>query len=318
MLFLQKQNSHSEPGTEGTVMHKTDPDFYTVGQITGLTGVSSRALQYYDEIGLLKPRMRTEAGYRLYDKNSLELLQQILFFKELGFSLKQIRNLTRQPDFDRISAYRNQKNLLLLKRNRIDRLIQLLNRLEKGEHCMSFKEFDLSEYLEALEQFKTRDTTAIEKYFGGREHFELLLKKIREDEDEVARLAIQEYGSIEKYTEAMKHNLEHFSEIMEETLTEDAVEIGRQTDALFAQLTADLSREISSPQNREIILKLAALFQKNAASLSLDLPYWKVMADTYSNDYVKDQTDLRYGKGAADYISTAFLYFGQRGDLSPS
>ena len=93
----------------------------------------------------------------------------------------------------------------------------------------------------------------------------------------MARLAIQEYGSIEKYTEAMKHNLEHFSEIMEETLTEDAVEIGHQTDALFAQLTADLSREISSTQNREIMIELAALFQKNAASVSLDLPYWKVM-----------------------------------------
>ena len=144
-------------------MHKTVSDLYTVGQITKLTGISSRALQYYDEIGLLKPRMRTESGYRLYDKSSLELLQQILFFKELGFSLKQIRDLTKQPDFDRISAYRNQKNLLLLKRNRIDRLIELLNRLEKGESCMSFKEFDLSEYLEALEQFKTRDTKDVYK-----------------------------------------------------------------------------------------------------------------------------------------------------------
>jgi len=60
----------------------------------------------------------------------------------------------QKPDFDRISALKKQKGLLLLKRNRTNKLIELLTRLEKGEMHMSFKEFDLSDYINALETFK--------------------------------------------------------------------------------------------------------------------------------------------------------------------
>ena len=105
----------------------------TISQVAELTGISIRALQYYDEIGLLKPSELTPSGYRLYDDDALQKLQQILFFKELGFRLKEIREILQKPDFDRIAAFKKQKELLLLKRNRTDRLIQLLSRLEKGE-----------------------------------------------------------------------------------------------------------------------------------------------------------------------------------------
>lgn len=112
----------------------------SVSQVTQLTGVSARTLQYYDKIGLLKPSNHTTAGYRLYDDEALQKLQQILFFKELGFKLTEINHFISHPDFDKKAAFKKQKELLLLKRNRTDRLIQLLHRLEKGEHCMSFKE----------------------------------------------------------------------------------------------------------------------------------------------------------------------------------
>ena len=110
----------------------------SISQVAKLTGVSIRTLQYYDEIGLLKPSELTVAGYRMYDDNALQTLQQILFFKELGFPLKEIKEILEKPDFDRIAAFKKQKELFLLKRDRIDRLIQLLERLEKGEQCMSF------------------------------------------------------------------------------------------------------------------------------------------------------------------------------------
>ena len=105
----------------------------TISQVAALTGISTRTLQYYDEIGLLKPSELTQSGYRLYNEEALQTLQQILFFKELGFKLKDIKEILEKPDFDRIAAFKKQKELLLLKRNRTDRLIQLLNRLEKGE-----------------------------------------------------------------------------------------------------------------------------------------------------------------------------------------
>ena len=145
----------SDPFMRGAVSMKS------ISQVARLTGISVRTLQYYDEIGLLKPSELTSSGYRLYDDNALQTLQQILFFKELGFPLKEIKEILEKPDFDRIAAFKKQKELFLLKRDRLDRLIQLLERLEKGEQCMSFKEFDLSDYINALEDFKSNQTDTI-------------------------------------------------------------------------------------------------------------------------------------------------------------
>ena len=125
----------------------------TISQAAELTGISTRTLQSYDGIGLLKPGELTETSYRLYDEEALQKLQQILLFKKLGFQLKEIKEILQKPDFDRIRAFKRQKEVLLLKRNRTDRLIQLLSRLEKGEQCMSFKESDLSDYITVLEDF---------------------------------------------------------------------------------------------------------------------------------------------------------------------
>ena len=81
----------------------------TISHVAELTGISIRTLQYYDEIGLLKPSELTQSGYRLYNDEALQKLQQILFFKELGFKLKDIREILEKPDFDRIAAFKKQK-----------------------------------------------------------------------------------------------------------------------------------------------------------------------------------------------------------------
>ena len=283
----------------------------TISQVAELTGISTRTLQYYDEIGLLKPSELTESGYRLYNDEALQKLQQILFFKELGFKLKEIKEILQKPDFDKIKAFKRQKELLLLKRNRTDRLIQLLSRLEKGEQCMSFKEFDLSDYITALEDFKNNSTDDVIKYFGSIEDFDMCIQKVRDNESEIAKLAIKQFGSIEKYTEAMKHNLEHFSEFMEIQLTEEVKEIGRQTDILYGRLTADLSEDVSSPKIQSIVHELLQFIQKNCADTSLDEPYINVLIDIYSSDYIKNMTNSKYGKGASDYIVKAFRYYSE-------
>ena len=81
----------------------------TVKEVSRLTGVSIRALQYYDRIGLLHPSGHSQAGYRLYDEADLEILQQILLFRELEFPLKDIRKIIRSPGFDRSKALDEQK-----------------------------------------------------------------------------------------------------------------------------------------------------------------------------------------------------------------
>jgi len=233
------------------------------------------------------------------------------FFKELGFKLKEIKEILQKPDFDKIKAFKRQKELLLLKRNRTDKLIQLLSRLEKGEQCMSFKEFDLPDYITALEDFKNNSTDDVIKHWGSIENFDMFIQKIKDDEAEVAKLAIQQFGSIEKYTEAMKHNLEHFSKLMETQLTEEVKEIGKQSDILYGRLAANLSEDVSSPNIQSIVDELLQLIQKNSSNVSLDKPYINVLIDTYSSDYIKSVTDSQYGKGASDYIVKAFRYYSE-------
>ena len=283
----------------------------SISQVAKLTGISIRTLQYYDEIDLLKPSELTSSGYRLYDENALQALQQILFFKELGFSLKEIKEILENSDFDRIAAFKKQKELFLLKRNRINRLIQLLERLEKGEHCTSFKEFDLSDYISALEDFKTNQAETVTKHWGSIENFDMFIQKIRDDEDQVAKLTIQQFGSVENYTEQMKYNLEHFSEIMETRLPEEAKEIAKQSDILYGKLTADLSINVSTPEIQSIVHSIDVLIRDNGGGVSLAKPYIYVLIDAYSNDYIRSITDKKYKKGASDYIAKAFRYYAE-------
>ncbi len=176
---------------------------------------------------------------------------------------------------------------------------------------MSFKEFDLSEYIQALEDFKSNQTEEVMKHWGSIENFDMFIQKIKDDEDNVAKLAIQQFGSIEKYTEAMKHNLEHFSEIMDKQLTTEAKEIAAQSDMLYEKLTADMTKDISLTEIQAIVLELLTFIQKNSTDVSLSKPYINVLIDTYSNDYMKNRTDNRYGAGASDYIVKAFRYYSE-------
>ena len=115
----------------------------TVHEVSALTGVSIRALRYYDEIGLLPPAQYTEAGYRLYDDAALERLQQILLFRELEFPLKEIKAIVSSPGFDRQTALEQQLTLLELKRQHLDELIALARSIKTmGGNTMDFSAFD--------------------------------------------------------------------------------------------------------------------------------------------------------------------------------
>lgn len=128
----------------------------TVHEVSRLTGVSIRTLQYYDKIGLLHPAGYTEAGYRLYDNAALETLQQILLFRELEFPLKDIREMIQSPSFDRRKALDQQIDLLQLKKERLEALIGLACKIrdEGGNPLMDFSAFDTSKIEEYAAQAK--------------------------------------------------------------------------------------------------------------------------------------------------------------------
>lgn len=113
---------------------------YSIRELSELAGVSTRTLRYYDEIGLLKPLYANDAGYRFYGEREAALLQQILFYRERGFELKQIQQILFQPDFDICHALRDHLRDLKEKRKQIDRLIDTVEQTiaaEEGEISMS-------------------------------------------------------------------------------------------------------------------------------------------------------------------------------------
>ncbi|MDF2726240.1 MAG: antibiotic resistance transcriptional regulator, MerR family [Paenibacillus sp.] len=122
-----------------------------VKEVADLVGISVRTLHHYDEIGLLKPEELTESGYRVYSDDDLELLQQILFFRELGFPLKKIKEIVSSPSFNKEEALELHRRMLLDKRRQLDRMIETLEltiRHAKGEIQMTnqqkFEGFDFS------------------------------------------------------------------------------------------------------------------------------------------------------------------------------
>lgn len=124
-----------------------------IREFAKLTGVSVRTLHYYDEIGLLKPSFVDEQnGYRYYDENTLCRMQEILFYRELQFSLKEIRMILSSPDYDKQNALAEQKHLLTLKKERLERLISALDGAMKGEK-ISMDIFDNSEFEAKREEY---------------------------------------------------------------------------------------------------------------------------------------------------------------------
>jgi DNA-binding transcriptional MerR regulator len=176
----------------------------TVNDVSKLTGVTIRTLQYYDKIGLLKPAEYTESGYRLYDDTALERLQQILLFRELEFPLKEIKEIMESSDFDRDKALKQQIKLLTLKKEHLEKLIDFARGLNrKGVKTMDFSAFDTSKIDEYAKKAKeqwgsTPEYREYEKKAAGRS---------KEDQEAITRefmKIFEHFGSIKESDPASK------------------------------------------------------------------------------------------------------------------
>lgn len=139
----------------------------TVGEVGALTGVSVRALRHYDRIGLLPPAAVSEAGYRLYDDASLERLSAILIFRELQFPLKDIRAILDSPVYDRNRALDQQIELLRLRAEHLENLIDLARSIKlSGVKYLNFTAFDTERIDEYARQAKAcyGQTTEYQEY----------------------------------------------------------------------------------------------------------------------------------------------------------
>ncbi len=153
---------------------------YRIKEVADYVGISVRTLHHYDRAGLLKPGSVTASGYRLYTDSELEKLQQIMFFRELGFGLRQIKEILDSPGFDRMQALAAQKILLLEKEKRLEAIIGLVEQTldaVKGGIAMNkkdmFRAFDMSE----IEKHQEHYTEETRQKYGHTEAYKESQKK---------------------------------------------------------------------------------------------------------------------------------------------
>lgn len=182
----------------------------TVKEVSELTGISVRTLHYYDEIGLFKPTEVTEAGYRLYDDKAIDKLGQILVFRELALPLADIKLIMENPDLDRNSVLAKQREMLCLKRQRMDRIIASIDDMLKGDQDMDFAVFDETElhamFSDMLQNMnETQKQIFIDRY-GSIEEWEKHMVESASDESVQKNYAkvVEWYGSKEAVREALK------------------------------------------------------------------------------------------------------------------
>lgn len=173
----------------------------TVNETAKLTGITIRTLHYYDEIGLLKPSNISEAGYRFYSDSDIAILQQILFLKEIGFELKQIKEIINNDNFDEKTALKQHKEILILKKKRIENLIKLVDDKLEGNVNMSFSEFDESDIIDKQEEYRKE----VLERFGHTEaykEFELKNSKSNKQFNDIDKKAREIFGKIAEHLDS--------------------------------------------------------------------------------------------------------------------
>ena len=272
----------------------------TVKEISDLTGISVRTLHYYDEIGLLKPTEKSDAGYRLYDDKALETLQQILFFREFDISLKEIKAVLDNPALERNRILQVQRKMLVTKKERMERLIASIDDILKGENKMDFTIFTKTEV---------------------EEMFQTMLEHMPEN---MRNIAIKEFGSIEQWK---KHYMEVVSSEEMQKGYAKVVEWYGGKDKFLSVARTPVSKEVAESYNKRI----EAILQKLIAKQNCDIDSFEVkelvgeygfvmkqlaqikeekgfmMAQTqyYRNEQIKPMIDEKYGEGASDFFAQA-------------
>lgn len=277
----------------------------TVKEVSELTGISVRTLHYYDEIGLFEPTIVSEAGYRLYDDKALERLQQILFFREFDMPLKEIKSIMEDPNLDKNQLLCSQKQVLILKKERLERLIASIDDILKGENRMDFEIFsktDVEQLYEALVDHMSEENKAvfIEKY-GSMEQYKKHFMESASGEKAQKNYAklVEWYGDKDSVLAAGTNPAN--SQIMDAW--------SKRSDAAFRKLAAARGADVQSFEVKEIVGELDFVFKqlyqmKDVSKMMLE------MAGLYKNDVdFQKKNDVIYGEGSTKFMGEALEAF---------
>lgn len=281
----------------------------TVKEISDLTGISVRTLHYYDEIGLLKPTTKSEAGYRLYDDKALEKLQQILFFREFDISLKEIKAVIENPVLEKKQILQMQRKMLVAKKERMERLITSIDRILKGDNTMMdfevFNKTELEDVHNSMVDNMSEEQKAIFiEHYGSMEEWK---KKFLEDAStEAAQKNFQKivewYGSKDKAIEASKNPGN----------TEIVPVYQKRLGEIIQALAGKKDQDVNSLEVRELIGEYESLTKQmfqlpDAASMVMEI------AIAYrTNKDIQASQDSIYGEGTTEFIGRAMEAFYQK------
>jgi DNA-binding transcriptional MerR regulator len=279
----------------------------TIKEMSELTGVSARALRYYDEIGLFHPNGRSEAGYRLYDEKELEVLRQILYFRELDIPLRTIKEIIENPALDRKSILQTQKKMLISEKERLERLIDSIDVALKGANTMDFTVFNKEEsskmFSAMLEHMpdEIRDTAI--KEFGSVEEWRAhYLNAVSSEEVQKQYAKIVEwYGGKEAY----------FDTVMNPLSEDVRKSYKRRIDKVLDNLSKKQTQDINSFEIRELIGEYGFVL-KQLLQMKDEKNMMLAQAETYLDVRVAAVTDERYGDGFSDFLNRAIIAFYER------
>ena len=276
----------------------------TVKEISELTGISVRTLHYYDEIGLLKPTEKSDAGYRLYDDKALETLQQILFFREFDIPLKEIKAVMENPSLDTKQILQMQRQMLVAKKERMERLIASIDDILKGDNKMDFVVFNKTEI---EEMFQTT--------------FDHMPENIR-------NLAVKEFGSVDKwkqhYMEAVSSEKmqrgyakvvewyggkENFLSVANNPVSKEVAEsYNKRLEAILQKLASKKGCDADSFEVKEIVGEYSFIM-KQFSQIKIEKGLMLAQAQYYRNEKARRITDEKYGAGASDFFAQAIEAF---------
>ncbi|PAD20115.1 MerR family transcriptional regulator [Terribacillus saccharophilus] len=248
---------------------------YTVQKLAELAGVSKRTLRYYDQIGLLHPAEINANGYRIYTENEVDLLQQILFFRELDVDLDTIKSIIYSPDFDRKKALEEHRDSLL---NKQEHIRMLLGNVEKSIQAMERKV----------------EMTDNEKFIGFKE------KKIAENEANYGEEIREAYGE-----EAVETSNQKFRGLTEEQY--------RKMEAVEQQLFEKLKNAMQAGDPTAPEALQAAELHRKWLSFTWST-YSKEAHAGLAEMYVQDERFAAYYKnkireGAAQFLRDSIRYY---------
>ena len=241
---------------------------YMINEISKLTGVSIRMLHHYDKIGLLVPSKRNNSNYRVYSEEDVARLYQILLFKELEFSLKDIKSILDDEGFDKEEALRVQKKLILEKKNRLERIIESIDDTINniGGKTMSKKDFKAFSYDE-----------------------------IRNHQEKYKEETKQKYGKSDAYKES-KEKTSKYSKNDWENIIGDA-------GAIYEELAKLMDRKPSDDEVQVLVQKWRDYITNNFYNCTIEI--FRGLALMYVVDERFTNNIDKYGQGLAQFLSDA-------------